>query len=332
VRMTPPSKPTALLLIAAAALGGCTLEGAADPVERTSDEVVERAAQPATVTLPGDDFFPESITSSLLGTLYVSSITTGAIARIPRVSRTAQPFVAAGVNVGTAGVAFDDVRQVLWACAVDLTFSTPTALRAFAAADGALLASYEVPNGGVCGDIVLARGDVYITDTLLGLLFKLTTRSPLRATGGTLALWSADPAFKAAGFLQINGIAFDGNRTFYTTNYSSGQLLRVQIQGDGSAGAAAVIQTPRPFQFPDGIRIVRPRSASLFVTENTGALSRVDITGSTATITTLGTFDEPTSVVRTGQDLWVSEGQDLRLQGVETSPLNLPFTIRRFAL
>jgi hypothetical protein len=260
----------------------------------------------------------------------VSSITTGAIVRIPSTTRTAEPFVAAGVNLGTAGVAFDDVRQVLWACAVDLTFATPTALRAFAASDGSLVASYTVPEGGVCGDIVLARGDIYITDTLLGLLFKLTTPSPARATAGTLALWSADPAFKGAGFLQINGIAFDGNRTFYTTHYSTGQLLRVRINRDGTAEAATVISTPRLFTTPDGIRIVAPLSSSLFVTENTGALSRVDISGNAATITTLAIFDEPTSVVRAGRDLWVAEGQDLRLQGVVTTPLNLPFVVRRF--
>jgi sugar lactone lactonase YvrE len=329
--MYPSSKLTALALTIT--IAGCAVESSDEPATTTGAlDAVAHVAEPDAVTLPGDNFFPESITSSLSGTLYVASITTGEIVRSPRSSRTAQRFVAPGVNVGTAGVAFDDLRQVLWACAVDLTFATPTALRAFSASDGALLASYEVPNGGVCGDIVLARGDVYITDTLLGLIFKLTTPSLLHATAGTLALWADDPAFRGAGFLQINGIAFDGLRTFYTTHYSTGQLLRVRIQRDGSAAAAELIATPRPFQFPDGIRIVRPLSASLFVTENTGALTRVDIAGDAATITPLGSFDEPTSVVRTGNDLWVAEGQDLRLQGVETSPLNLPFTIRRFPL
>jgi sugar lactone lactonase YvrE len=324
------SKLTALVVVATVA--GCALESGDDPTSATASNAVVRVAEPDTVILPGDNFFPESLTSSLFGTLYVSSLTTGEIVQIPRRSRTAQRFVAPGVNLGTAGVAFDDARQVLWACAVDLTFSTPTALRAFSALDGSLLASYEVPSGGVCGDIVLARGDVYITDTLLGLLFRLTTPSPLRATAGTLALWSDDPAFRGAGFLQINGIAFDGLRTFYTTNYSTGQLLRVRIQADGTASAAGVIATPRPFQFPDGIRIARPLSASLFVTENTGALTRVDVAHDAATITPLGSFDEPTSVVRTGNDLWVAEGQDLRLQGVDTTPLHLPFRIRKVSL
>jgi sugar lactone lactonase YvrE len=323
-----------VLCITAAVGIGCAGLDATDAPTASTDGASEAldVARAATLVLPGDNYFPESITASLGGALYVASITTGEIVRFAAPGAPVKVFVPPGVNLGTAGVAFDDVRQVLWACAVDLTFSTPTALRAFSARDGALIASYTVPDGGVCGDIALARGDVYITDTLLGLLFKLTTPAPWTAAGGTLALWSADPAFRGAGFLQINGIAFDGARTLYTTNYSTGELLRVAIQPGGTAGPAAVIQTPRAFTRPDGIRIAAPFTSSLFVTENTGALSRVDIAGGAATITSLGSFDQPTSVIRVGGDLWVAEGQDLRLQGVDPTPLNLPFVIRRFSL
>jgi sugar lactone lactonase YvrE len=323
-----------VLCITVAVGVGCSgLEAADAPVAPTREaREALGAAKPATLVLPGDNYFPESITASLGGAFYVASITTGEIVRFAAPGAPAKVFVPPGVNLGTAGVAFDDVRQVLWACAVDLTFSTPTALRAFSARDGALIASYTVPDGGVCGDITLARNDVYITDTLLGLLFKLTTPAPWTAAGGALALWSADPAFRGAGFLQINGIAFDGAHTLYTTNYSTGELLRVAIQRDGTAGPAAVIQTPRAFTRPDGIRIAATFVSSLFVTENTGALSRVDIAGDAATIVALGTFDQPTSVIRVGGDLWVAEGQDLRLQGVDPTPLNLPFVIRRLSL
>jgi hypothetical protein len=325
-----------VVLCIAAVTIGCSALGPADEPGVSTDGVGQElgaaAARPATLVLPGDNYYPESITASLGGALYVSSITTGEIVRFATPSSPAAAFVPAGVNVGTAGVAFDDVRQVLWACAVDLTFSTPTALRAFSARDGALVASYTVPDGGVCGDITLARGDVYITDTLLGLLFKLTTPGPRNATGGRFALWSADPAFRGAGFLQINGIAFDGAHTLYTTNYSTGELIAVAIRNDGTAGAARVIQMPRALTTPDGIRVVVPFTGSLFVTENTGALSRVDATGGTAAITVLGTFDQPTSVIRVGHDLWVAEGQDLRLQGVDPTPVHLPFVVRRLSL
>ncbi len=170
------------------------------------------------------------------------------------------------------------------------------------------------------------------TQILAFRLRRLTTPAPCEADGGTLALWSADPAFRDPGFLQINGLAFDGARTLYTTNYSSGHLLRVAIQRDGSAGPAEVIQTSRALTTLDGIRITAPFARSLFVTESTGALSRIDISGDTAQVTTLGTFDQPTSLVRVGRDLWVAEGQDLRLQGVDPTPIHLPFVVRRFAL
>jgi hypothetical protein len=54
----------------------------------------------------------------------------------------------------------------------------------------ALRASYEVPDRGVCADIALAQGDVYITDTtdptaatrLPGRILRLTTPDPCRPT------------------------------------------------------------------------------------------------------------------------------------------------------
>ena len=82
-------------------------------------------------------------------------------------------FVADDVNVGTAGVMVDSQRDVLWACAVDLSFQTASELRAFDLTTGALVASYPMPDGGVCADIALARGDVYVTDTVGGRIVRL---------------------------------------------------------------------------------------------------------------------------------------------------------------
>ena len=73
---------------------------------------------------------------------------------------TAETLVPAGVNAGTVGVFAATRRGVLWACAVDLTFQNPTALRAFDLRTGALRASYQLPDRGVCTDIALAHGDV----------------------------------------------------------------------------------------------------------------------------------------------------------------------------
>jgi hypothetical protein len=75
-----------------------------------------------------------------------------------------------------------------------------------------------MPDGGLYADLALARGDVYVTDTLGGRIFRLSGTDPESAGGGTLAVWSADPQLRGGAFLKINGIAFDGHRTLYTTN------------------------------------------------------------------------------------------------------------------
>jgi MFS family permease len=288
----------------------------------------------SSLTVPGDNFFPESIAATPAGTLFVSSVVTGEILRFRPGSTTAETFVPAGVNTGTAGVLVDMVRGVLWACAVDLNFQTPTALRAFDLRSGTLRATYEVPDRGVCADSTLAHGDVYITDTTdpiagtPGRILRLTTPRPGQADGGALRVWSADTLFsRPVPFLQINGITFDGISTLYTTNLSTGELLRVPIRLDGSAAPATVIDLDRDLVLPDGIRMLD--AARLLVTEMVGRLTLVNIrTGTTAVVSE--SLDQPSSLVRVDGSLWVSEGQVLRLLGGQ--PPNLPFKVRRLSI
>jgi sugar lactone lactonase YvrE len=282
-----------------------------------------RASSPGELSLPGPAFFPESITAAPSGALFVSSLVTGEIVRFAPGSSKPRTFVADDVNVGTAGVLVDAERNVLWACAVDLSFQTASQLRAFDLRTGALEASYTMPDGGVCADFALARGDVYVTDTAGGRILRLTTPDRESAGAGTLAVWSADPQLAGGAFLKINGIAFDGRRTLYTTNYSTGELFAVRIAPDGSAAPAVPIVLDTPMTNPDGIRW---RGGYLYVAENPNGLSRIDPRRGTRTLID-GSLDQPTSLVFVGRDLWITEGQVLRLQAGE--PPNLPFKVVR---
>jgi sugar lactone lactonase YvrE len=273
-----------------------------------------RSSSPSGLELPGPAFFPESITAGPRGALFVSSLTTGDIVRFAPGSTSSTPFVT-GVNVGTAGVMADPDRDVLWACAVDLSFRTPSELRAFDLRTGALEASYPLPDGGLCADIALARGHVYVTDTALGRI--------LRVRGGRLEVWSNDPQLAGGAFLKINGIAFDGRRTLYTTNYSTGELFAVPILPGGAAGLATRIELNEPMAFPDGIRW---RDGYLYVTENANGLSRVDPRTGTRTVID-SSLDQPSSLVFVHADIWISEGQVLRLQAGEIP--HLPFKVVR---
>jgi sugar lactone lactonase YvrE len=281
-----------------------------------------RPSTPSELALPGAAFFPESITAGPGGSLFVSSLVTGEIVRFAPGSSEPEIFVAHDVNVGTAGVMVDPGRDVLWACAVDLSFQTASELRAFDRRTGALVASYPMSDGGVCADIALARGDVYVTDTLGGRILRLTTDRGT-AVGGTLAVWSADPQLAGGGFLKINGIAFDGDRTLYTTNYSTGELFAVGISRGGSAEPAEPILLDTPMTNPDGIRW---RGGYLYVAENPTGLSRIDPRKGTRTLID-SSLDQPTSLAFIGDNIWITEGQVLRLQAGQ--PPNLPFKVVR---
>jgi sugar lactone lactonase YvrE len=279
------------------------------------------ASSTSPLWLPGPAFFPESITAGPNGALFVSSLTTGEIVRFAPGSSEPQTFVDEDVNVGTAGVMADPDRNVLWACAVDLSFRTPSELRAFDLRTGELEASYSLPEGALCADIALARGNVYVTDTAGGRILRLTN-----AGGGTLEVWSSDPQLAGGGFLKINGIAFDGRRTFYTTNYSTGELFAVRIEPGGSAALAVQIPLDAPLTNPDGIRW---HEGFLYIADNARGLLRVDPrTGATTLLD--DRLDQPSSLVFVGDDVWITEGQVLRLQAGQTP--NLPFKVVRRCL
>lgn len=284
-----------------------------------------RASSPSELPLPGPAFFPESITAAPDGSRFVSSITTGEIVRFAPGASTPETFVPAGVNIGTAGVMADARRGVLWACDVDLSFQTVSELRAFDLQTGELVASYPMPAGGVCADIALVRDDVYVTDTVGGRIDRLTGTDRGSATGGTLAVWSEDAQLTGGGpmALKINGIAFDGHRTLYTTNYTTGELFAVGIAPGGSPLPARPILLDMPLTNPDGIRW---RGGFLYVADNTLGLVRVDPRGATATVID-ESLDQPTSLVFIGRDVWITEGQVLRLQAGQ--PPNLPFQVVR---
>jgi sugar lactone lactonase YvrE len=320
-------KPTRRAMLLALGLGAVV---AAGPTQAAL--AVPAADVKQDLVVPGDDFYPESIAATPDGAIFVSSITTGQIDYFPAGSTTAKTFVPAGVNHGTAGILVDPVRKVLWACDVDLSFQNPTVLKAFSLNGGAQVAAYTFDHG-VCADIALHREYVYVTDTTdptaspqqPARILRLRTLSPTTAAGGTLTDWSDDPAFTNGPGLQINGIAIDADGALYTTNYSTGELLKVQINQFERPGPVLNVNLgDTKFVNPDGIRFLRP--GKLLVTENPGRLSLVDTATHQVTLVN-GQLDQPTSVVVVGgSSLYVSEGQDLRLQ--QNLPPNLPFKVR----
>ena len=133
-------------------------------------------------------------------------------------------------------------------------------------------------------------------------------------------------ASRRGGFPEINGIAFDGRRTLYTTNYSTGELFAVRIGSSGAAEPAVAVVLDTPLMNPDGIRW---HAGSLYVADNVQGLLRVDPRTGTTTLID-DTLDQPSSLVFVGEDIWITEGQVLRLQRNEEP--NLPFKVVRLRI
>ena len=78
---------------------------------------------PTTITLPGAQVFPESITSTSDGTVYIGSLGEGGVLRAAAGARHAVPFIHPGSfeSHSIFGVLADERSGTLWACSNDLS-------------------------------------------------------------------------------------------------------------------------------------------------------------------------------------------------------------------
>ncbi len=284
---------------------------------------------PASLTLPSSNFFPESLTATADGTLYVGSLARGEVVKFAADSVAPTTFIpAGGVDGGVvraaAGVLADEGSNTLWVCANDLTFAAPSTVVAFDLTTAAAKATYAFSAAAFCNDFTLdAQKNLYVADSF-GKVWKL-------AKGGTaLTVWNADPQLAPSSPMGFgaDGIAFDGVGALYVNTFSDGRLLKLPIAGDGTAGAATLIAVTPALAFPDGMRALDANT--LLVVEGAGRLTKVTVTGATASGTVLANrLDAPTAVVAARGAWWVTEGQLPVLLGQKPPPANVPFLIQK---
>jgi sugar lactone lactonase YvrE len=106
--------------------------------------------------------------------------------------------------------------------------------------------------------------NIYIADSLLGKIFKLSKKT------GQLSVWVADPLLFSTNPDQnvgANDLAFDADQHFlYCTNAGNRQVLRIRFNEDGSAGRVEVfadgptidtelnLPSPTALNFADGLQ------------------------------------------------------------------------------
>lgn len=268
----------------------------------------------ASVALPGDRVFPESVTAAADGTLYVGSIGRGGIFRIAPGSDTAEPWIAPGAfdTRSTFGLLADERAGLLWVCSNDITSigvqvagtQTGSWLKGFDLATGEGKVSVPFPNTpSLCNEITVAPdGGVYVTNTLAPEILRLSDdRKALEvwATGSDLPQPDEGPG--------LDGLAFGADGHLYVNSYGKGELFRVSVD-DGKAGKVTRLTTNRALVMPDTLRLID--GTTFLMVEGGGRLDRVSIAGDHATVETLAQgFALPTSLAVAGDVVWVTEGQ-----------------------
>ncbi|MEO3769824.1 superoxide dismutase [Micromonospora sp. B9E7] len=204
---------------------------------------------------------PEGIAVDRDGTLYVSSVGTGAVYRGHVRNRELRPFLPSGADGRTRAAGLDvDRKGRLFVAGWD------TGALFVHAPDGELLARRTGP-GAALNDVALTADAVYLTDSATGTVWRATLNGP---EVGNLVRWLTAADFPVApGFL--NGIVVtDGGRIALVADQGSGQpgterLWRVDLVErtatavevvDGQMGAdGLLLEGDRLYgvvNFPDG--------------------------------------------------------------------------------
>jgi len=281
--------------------------------------------QPDVLALPGATYYPESLSASADGTLFVGSIATGQVTAFDDGATEARVVVGTGSGVtGVTGVLVHG--NELFVCSVDTTFQKATDVKSFAL-DGTPHGTYTLGAGRLCNDMVFdAAGNLYVTDSFSGTVLRL------RAGGSALEPWLADTSLAPAqqGAFGLDGIVWVEG-ALYLNKLDTGGLYRVAIAADGSAGAATKITVTPALVSPDGMRALDAHT--LLVVQSGGTLAKLALSGDTATATSLADgLDQPTAVIVARGSAWVTEGQVGRLFAQPAQAPNLPFAIKRVNL
>jgi streptogramin lyase len=285
-----------------------------------------------TIEVPGDRAFMESITAGPDGTLYVSSLASGGVARIKPGASKAEGWIAPAAfgSRSTFGVFADAKSNTLWVCSNDMSGvgvdgpgqATGSHLKGFDLSTGEGKMSAQFPgNTNLCNDMTVASdGTVYVTNSLTPQILQL------KPGAKALEVWIEDKQFQPPSGVGLDGIAIGSDGNIYVNTFNGGGFFRVEVK-NGTPGAVTRLKTSRPLKLPDGLRLVSGQR--FLMIEGSGSLDRVTVNGEKAAIETIkDELNEPTAVAKLGGTAFVTEGQLPHLfNPKDNGPPHLPFEI-----
>ena len=293
-----------------------------------------KSISPSVIELSGDNYYPDSVAARKDGTLFVTSMWTGQIDRIPRDTIHSVSFVPPEADRRTAlGLLVDEKAGKLWACYWDFHrfMTVPAQLKAFDLKTGKLIKACDYPKGSIGNDLTMdGKGNIYTTCSFTHRIFRLPVG------GNALEIWCDDPVL-SAGWKEgwtLNGIAWDGKSSIYVSRTDNDGFYRVSIKKYGSAGAVQQITIADTLTNLGYDGIVALDSNTFLVAEyGTSRLTMIDVKGNTGTKKIVSTgLNFPTNTVIVGDGAWVVESQLDHMLGFDKSPPQVPFLLKYIIL
>jgi sugar lactone lactonase YvrE len=287
------------------------------------------ASVPDSVALPGDRAFPESISSTKDGTLYVSSLASGGVYRVLPHATEAQLWIQPATfgTHSTFGVLVDEPAGILWVCSNDRSSQGMnigpadgvSALFAFDLKTGAGKLSVPFPSKpSTCNDITLGPdGAAYVTNTAAPQILRLAKGAK------ELEVWFTEPSLQPEKGGGLDGLSFGPDGNLYVNTVGPGELYRIDVK-KGKATRLTKLTPSRPLFHTDGMRRY---GKDFLLIEGQGRLDLMKVQGDSVTVETLKEgYTVPTGVTPVGKTAWVSEGQFGSLSDQKQKP-NLPFHV-----
>jgi hypothetical protein len=275
------------------------------------------AAPRGDIRIDGAHVFPESMSSTADGTVYVGSIW-GVVYRAKPGATMAEPWAQPEGVLSILGVLADPAHGTLWICSTPNTFRNPpvagtSAVMALNLKTGKQTGVWPFPApASTCNDITIAKdGTAFATDTSNGRIFTM------KRGDKAMALFAQDDRLKG-----IDGIVFSGVGTLYANIVTKGQLVRIDRGADGKFSGVTVLNLSQPVAGPDGFRLISGKRF-LLAEGNSGKVDEATIDGDNATIKVLKEgLVSPPGVTAIGKTAYAIEGKigyliDPKLKGQE---------------
>jgi sugar lactone lactonase YvrE len=272
------------------------------------------AVLPSEYVIPGDKVFPEGV-SLRPGTdqFFVSSTSDGTIYRGTLGTSRLKTFLPPGEDgrTGANGVRAGEDHLVVAGSRTGYIFVYDYR--------GRLVRRFATGSGGLINDVAIApNGDVYATDSMRGLLFRIPARELAQG-----------PPKRIQPFVRLsntpvgqysNGVVPAGDRYVLVVGTASGVLVRVDVK-------TKRVRAVKDLALPAGDGLARTGHTLYAVNSATKVtqvkLSRDWLTGTVVRDITSPSFHFPTTVQIAGKRLLVVNSQFDKRGGTPT----LPFTL-----